>query len=724
MEYLYPCTIIPDLVVNKFKHMFLLQRRSLYAVLFTSLCSLALAGNAAVASGAKTENPDYLNLSPTADQEKASRDIARQLQYAHYRSLKIDGEVSSEVLDNYIKYLDPQRIYFTQSDIDEFENYRYRLDGAIKSGQLDPAFRIYNRFQSRIVGRLGYITGLLDTGVDKLDFKKDEEILIDREEAPWAKTEGELDTLWRKRLKSAILSQRLLGKTDEDISNGLRKRYESQLSRIKQSRSEDVFQAYMNALTNIYDPHTQYFSPRNSENFNINMSLSLEGIGAVLQSDNEHTKVVRLVPAGPADKNGKLKPADRIVGVGQGDKGEIVDVVGWRLEEVVDLIRGPKKSVVRLEVIPATASNDSETRIINIVRDKVDLEDQSAQKHVLNINRGGREYKLGVIDIPTFYADFRAMQAGDPNYRSTTRDVNKLLNELKAEGIDGLIIDLRDNGGGALQEAIQLTGLFIQEGPTVQVRTADNRVRVYDDPDEQIAYTGPLAVMVNRMSASASEIFAAAIQDYGRGVIIGEQTFGKGTVQSVRGLSHGQLKITEAKFYRISGGSTQHKGVTPDVVIPSAIDKSEIGEDALPQALPWDHIDAVAHRRYGNFSPLISDLAKNHDTRMEKNAEYQALLQEIDFLKETKAQKTISLREDIRKQELKKLQDRELAYVNLKRAAKKETQFKNYKEYETYQEEQSAQAPAKKDLDFVARETGEILVDVLTMQQQIADSKS
>ncbi|OZG70154.1 tail-specific protease [Hahella sp. CCB-MM4] len=662
-------------------------------------------------------------LQPTPEQAKASRDIARQLQYAHYRSLKIDGSLSSVVLDNFIKYLDPQRVYFTQGDIDGFEQYRYRLDGAIKSGQLEPAFDIYNQFQERIAGRLTYVIETLDKGLDKLDFSKDETLQIDREKAKWPADEKELDVLWHKRIKNAVLNQRLSGKTDEDIAKSLRKRYESQLNRISQARSEDAFQAYMNVVTNVYDPHTQYFSPRNSENFNINMSLSLEGIGAVLQSDNEFTKVVRLVPAGPADKHGILQPADRIVGVGQGADGDIVDVIGWRLEEVVDLIRGPKKTVVRLEVIPAQASNDNETRVINIVRDRVDLEDQSAQKKILKVNRGGQDYTIGIIDIPTFYANFQAMQAGDPNYRSTTRDVYRLLSELKKENIDGLVIDLRNNGGGALQEAIQLTGLFIQEGPTVQVRTADNRVRVYDDPDDSTAYSGPLAVLVNRMSASASEIFAAAIQDYGRGVIIGDQTFGKGTVQSVRGLSHGQLKITEAKFYRVSGGSTQHKGVIPDILLPSAIDKKEVGEDALPEALPWDQIDPVAHRNYGEVAPLVEALNQHHQERMDKNVEYQALLKEIEFLKTSKMQTEISLNIETRKKELDAIRKEELDYVNLRRKARSEKTFASYDEYEKFQEEQAALPETNKELDFVVKESGEILVDVLTNEPKVATTE-
>lgn len=681
--------------------------------------SLGLLSTSDYASSAAEKPVLVESLAPTPEQESVSRDIARQLQFAHYRAQKLDAEISSQVLDNYLKALDPQKVYLSEEDIKAFEAYRLHLDNAIKTGQLEPAFQIYRAYLDRMNRRLEKTLDLLAKGTEGLTFDAEESLEIDREEAPWAENQVALDNLWEMRIKSAILSQRLTGKKDEDIVSSLVKRYEAQKKRTLQSRSEDVFQTYMNALTNTYDPHTQYFSPRTSENFNINMSLSLEGIGAVLQSDNEFTKVVRLVPAGPADKNGLLQPADRIIGVGQGDNGEIINVNGWRLEEVVDLIRGPKQTVVKLEVIPAKSSDENETRVISIVRDKVKLEDQSAQSEVIKIKRGTQDYRLGVIYLPAFYADFRALQAGDEDARSTTQDVHRLIDKLNKDGIDGLIIDLRNNGGGALQEAISLTGLFIERGPTVQVRTADDRVRVYDDPDSSVAYNGPLAVLVNRLSASASEIFAAAIQDYGRGLIIGEQTFGKGTVQSVRNLSHGQLKITEAKFYRISGGSTQHKGVIPDLEMPSAIDKSEIGEDALPSALPWDQIAPVPFRPFAE-TKLLGDISTLHQTRMEKNPEYQALLKEIDYARSVRDQKELSLNEARRKAELEKARETELTIINTKRIAEGKDSFKNYGEFESWQEDQAARQEKHELIDFFTRESAEILVDTLTLEAQVA----
>jgi len=659
-------------------------------------------------------------LQPTSAQVAASRNVARSLEYGHYRSQRLDENLSSKIFDNYLKNLDNQRLYFLASDIEEFEKYRNRLDVALKSGQLDAAFTIYNRFQTRAVERLQYLLGRLDKGLDTLSLTEKQYILVDREDQPWATSPQALDELWEKRLKSAVLGIKLSGKSLDEARDTLKKRYQSQLNKTLQTKSEDVFQAYMNAFTGVYDPHTQYFSPRVSENFNINMSLSLEGIGAVLQSDNDFTKVVRLVPAGPADKGGQLKPSDKIVGVGQGTDGEIVDVVGWRLEDVVDLIRGPKRSVVRLQVVAAGASNENDTKLISIVRDQVKLEEQAAQKQIIKVKRGEQEYKIGLIDIPTFYADFRGMQAGDPNYRSTTRDVRKLVEELKQEKVDGLIIDLRNNGGGSLQEAISLTGLFIKDGPTVQVKTADQEVRVYEDPDADIVYKGPLAVMVNRMSASASEIFAGAIQDYGRGLILGDQTFGKGTVQSVRNLVHGQLKITEAKFYRISGGSTQHKGVIPDVAFPTMIDTQEIGEDALPEALEWDKIKGVPFDPYGSFESLVNQLNQMHEARMSGSPEFQLLLDEISFIRDNREQKQVSLNEQERVKEKDQLQARQLAIANKRRVLKGEPVFKSFQELEDFEEQRASESPSKlREIDFLSRESGEILVDAIELNQQM-----
>lgn len=665
-------------------------------------------------------------LTPEKAQREASVHIARSLLLSHYRKQDIDRTLSERVFEHYLESLDSQRLYFLQSDIEEFEPYRTRLHGALKTGQLEPGFKVYNRYQERVIKRAVYKIELLKNDLKDMDFENDEFILSDRSELPWAKTEDELRDIWRKRVKSAALSLKLSGKTLEESAKSLRTRYQSQLKRALQTRSEDAFQAYMNAFTTLYDPHTNYFSPRSSENFNINMSLSLEGIGAVLQADNEYTKVVRLIAGGPAQQQGKLRPADRIVGVAQGEDGEMVDVVGWRLDEVVELIRGPKRSTVRLEVIPSEAKVDTETRQIAIVRDKVKLEDQAAKSKMIETERNGMKKRIGVIAIPTFYADFQAMQTGDPNYKSTTRDTLNLLNEMRTEGeLDGLVIDLRGNGGGSLDEANRLTGLFIKEGPTVQIRSANDRIEVLTDPDPELVYGGPLVVLVDRLSASASEIFAGAIQDYDRGLVMGSQTFGKGTVQSVRPLNHGQLKITQAKFYRISGASTQHKGVIPDIQIPDVVDRTKVGEDALDHALPWDSIAAADYSAIYNIEDIEPLLNKRHQERFEKNEEFKVLLEEIALLEKQRNQDHVSLKRTTREQEIKEAEQEQLALENKRRVLEGKKPYPNFDAWEDDVEKQAGETRSEElEIDFIVDESVEVLLDYIeaTAQASIAQA--
>lgn len=667
------------------------------------------------------ESLTYEPVAPTIDQARANILIARQLQFTHFRDLGISDELSGDVFDAYLEYLDGQRIYLTQQDLNKINRVKGQLGAALKTGQLQPGFDIYNLVQQRVIERLQFALDLINDGVAELDFSVDESILLDRAEAEWEADTKALDSLWVKRIKNAVLAQRLNGTDDEAIEENLRRRYEGQLKRAYQARSEDAFQAYMNAFTGMWDPHTSYFSPRTSENFNINMSLSLEGIGAVLQSDNEYTKVVRLVPGGPASKQGQLQPADRIVSVAQDDK-KPVNVIGWRLDEVVDLIRGPRNSVVSLEVIPANASDETITKTIAIKRDEVKLEEQSASKDIIELERGGEDYTVGVITIPTFYADFQAMQAGDPNYKSTTRDVRNLITELEQEdGVDGLVVDLRNNGGGALHEANDLVGLFIDKGPTVQIRNANNDVQILNDEDPSVSYDGPLVVLTNRMSASASEIFAGAIQDYGRGLVVGSQTFGKGTVQAVRPLNHGQLKITQSKFYRVSGGSTQHKGVIPDIEIPSRIDNDRIGENALDHALPWDQIEAVPHNRYFDFSGIIDELRDRHEARFSDSPEFSLLQQEINFLKEQRNLDSVSLNFNTRKNQHDQIERTRLNIANARRELRGEEPFATLEDLEDWQDQQAAELDNTDDeLDFVIREGGHIMADMLELDRQMA----
>ncbi|MEK9822240.1 MAG: carboxy terminal-processing peptidase [Gammaproteobacteria bacterium] len=635
----------------------------LAGVLSTSLATVFADQTLASVPAAQTR------LAPMPVHVTTPQIIVDALASRHSVPTVLDDNLSSKIYDTYISDLDPSKSYFLASDIAEFEKYRYTMDNALRGGNLKPAFEIFNRYHERVIARFHNVVARLNAGIDQFDFTIDESLNVDRENLPWATSNEELDDLWRKRLKDAILNLKLTDKEPEKIQELLVKRFKNRLTRAKQTNSEDVYQLYMNSFTKTYDPHTQYFSPRTSENFNINMSLSLEGIGAVLQLEDEYTKVVSLVPAGPADKTGQLKPNDKIIAVGQGEDGEMVDVIGWRLDEVVQLIRGKKDTIVRLDVIPAKQTDASASKVINITRNKVELEEQSAQSEIIEIEQFGAVRKIGVIDIPTFYVDFRAMQKGDRNYRSTTRDVKRLIRELTAEQVDGIVIDLRDNGGGSLQEAKTLTGLFIDRGPTVQIRSKSNRVDILDDRDISVIYDGPLAVLVNRLSASASEIFAGAIQDYERGVIIGTQTFGKGTVQSLLPLNRGQLKMTQAKFYRISGESTQERGIIPDVIYPSSYDPENIGESTLEDPLPWDKINATSYRSKSSIDEYVPELRWLHQDRISDNADFNYLKDAFAYRKARSEEDVISLSEARRRQEQADREAFWLALENTKRAA-------------------------------------------------------
>jgi len=607
-------------------------------------------------------------LSPTEIQERTTKNILDALREQHYVDQVLDDEVSGEVFDGYIDDLDPSKSYFTQSDLDALSTYRFELDNALRRSDLAPAFAIFNRYQAKVTARFAWVVARLREGVDQFDFSIAESLELDRTEQPFAATETELDELWRKRIKNDVLNLKLAGKPLEDIQTLLDKRYSSRLNRLQKTNADDVYQLFMNALTKTYDPHTQYFSPITSENFNINMSLSLEGIGALLQTEDEYTKVVSLVPAGPAEKSKQLKPNDRIIAVGQEDE-ELVDIIGWRVDDVVQLIRGKRDTTVQLQILPAGSSDLASAKVIRIVRKKVELEEQSAQAEVVEIEQFGSKTRVGVIDIPTFYVDFKAMQEGDPNFRSTTRDVKRLLGELEAEGVDGVVIDLRDNGGGSLQEAKTLTGLFIDRGPTVQIRSKANRVDVLSDRDVRTAYRGPLAVLVNRLSASASEIFAGAIQDYQRGVVIGTQTFGKGTVQTLQPLDHGQLKMTQAKFYRISGDSTQHRGIIPDLQYPDDYDPEAIGESTLDAPLPWDQIRPTFYRTKGDLQPLLPELISRHQARMAKDPEFNYVSSAFAYRQSRADDTQLSLREADRIKEREENETFWLSLMNNKREA-------------------------------------------------------
>lgn len=676
------------------------------------LGSLALGGNAAAAN-------KWNSLQPDRDEIVASLNVVELLKRHHYSKPPLDDARSVIIYDSYIKLLDPARSYFTAADIAEFDKWKTQFDDFLKSGNLDPGFTIYKRYLDRVKQRLDFALAELNKGVEKMDFTAKETLLIDRKDAPWLKDQAALDDLWRKRVKDEVLRQKIAGKEPKQIQETLTKRYKNQLARLDQTRAEDIFQAYINTFAQSYDPHTNYLSPDNAENFDINMSLSLEGIGAVLQSDNDQVKIVRLVPAGPAAKTKQVAPADKIIGVAQGNK-EMVDVVGWRLDEVVKLIRGPKGSVVRLEVIPASnAPSDQTSKIVSITREAVKLEEQAAKKSVLKLKQDGRDYKLGIIEIPAFYLDFKAYRAGDPEYKSTTRDVKKLLTELQKEKVDGVVIDLRNNGGGSLQEATELTSLFIEKGPTVLVRNSDGRVDVLEDENPGAFYKGPLALLVNRLSASASEIFAGAMQDYHRALIIGGQTFGKGTVQTIQPLNHGELKLTLAKFYRVSGQSTQHQGVLPDIDYPSIIDTKEIGESALPEAMPWDTIRPVVKPAADPFKPFLAQLKAQHEARSDKDAEFTYIRDRLALTQKLMNEKTVSLNEQDRRARHDEIEAKQLALENTRRKAKGEEPLKELKK----EDEDALPAEdenTKPEDDAYLAETGRILIDYLSASSKVA----
>ncbi|MBO9491394.1 carboxy terminal-processing peptidase [Endozoicomonas sp. G2_1] len=596
-------------------------------------------------------------LAPETQHAISSKRITARFTRDHYKKFDIDDQLSSQIFDRYIKSLDYSRNVFLKSDVDSFEQYRDDFDTVVSRGKLQVAYDIYNINMQRRLERYQYAISLLEK---PFDFDKDEVYAYDREEAAWPTSVAELNELWRLKVKYDALNLTLAGKEWPKVKEVLTKRYNYAIKRLKQNESEDVFQIVMNSFARVVEPHTSYLSPRNAERFQMEMNLELEGIGAVLRAEDDYTVIQSVVNGGPADKSNDLKPKDRIVGVSQ-DDGDFEDVIGWRLDDVVDLIKGPKGSKVRLQVLPADADDDASIKIVSIVRDKIKLEDRAAKSEVYYENEGTADSrKLGVIEIPGFY-------------NNLSRDVKKEIDKLKEEHVDGIIVDLRGNGGGSLNEAILLTGLFIDKGPVVQVRDTAQRVRQQADRDGIVYYDGPLTVMVDRYSASASEIFSAAIQDYGRGVIIGEHTFGKGTVQQHRPLKRvydlyendlGSIQYTIAKFYRINGGSTQHKGVLPDIEFPSAIDPEEWGESKEENALPWDQVRKANYRELGDLSKDIEYLTGLYQERIKNNTEFGYLLEDIAEYQAEKDDKTISLNLAERKKKQESRKAKRLARAN------------------------------------------------------------
>lgn len=589
-------------------------------------------------------------LQATTVQEEAEKYIGRYLRQYHFRKIPVNDSLSREVLARYLDELDKSRSYFLQDDIDDFRRkYDKSIDDQFLAGSAEAGFAVYNRFLELARKKLDYSLTLLDTA--EFDFTRKESYALNRDEGSWPADMEELYDLWRKEVKYQLLTLQHSGEAPDSSVQVLRKRYSNRLSVLQQQNAEDAFRIYANVLTTSFDPHTNYLSPMDFENFQIDMSRSLEGIGAKLQLENEYTVVNEVIPGGPAFKEGTLKKGDRIIGVGQGESGQIQDIVGWRINDVVHLIRGNKGSTVRLRILPVSQGGQGPPRLIRIVRDEVTLEEQAAKKSLLEKN-GAR---IGVVTLPSFYLDFEGQKQNKPDFKSTSRDVARIVEELKAEGIDGLILDLRNNGGGALDEAVKLTGLFIPEGPVVQIRNSQGGRMVLADEDPSVLYDGPLVVLVNRFSASASEIFAAAIQDYGRGIVIGGRTFGKGTVQSIMSIKRpfnffyksedlGQLKLTVAKFYRISGESTQHLGVTPDFVFPSVIDSEVVGEDTYSSSLPWDKIAPADYRTLSYMDNAgVETLRQDFLAGLASDSLYADYIGELTMLKEFRKRDAVSL---------------------------------------------------------------------------------
>lgn len=599
------------------------------------------------------------SLVPSDEHRDATAVVLQLMKRYHYSRVAVDDELSEQIFDRYLESLDPQKSFFLASDIEEFEEYRREFDDALRTGRLNPVFDIFKRYRVRVEERALFARALLK---QEFDFTVDESYTFNREDEQWPQSQKDIDELWRKRVKNDVLNLRLAEQSQDELVETLEERYERMSRRVSQFAVNEVFQLFINAYTMSVEPHTSYFSPRTSENFNINMSLSLEGIGAALSTEDEYTVVQRIIPGGPAAVSEKLSADDRIVGVGQGLDEDVVDVVSWPLSDVVDLIRGPKGSTVRLKVLPVGEAAGSPPILITLVRDKIKLEEQAAKSSIVDIPGKEGVRRFGVIDLPTFYLDGAARAQGQADFRSTTRDVKRLLEELTTTdgGVDGIIVDLRGNGGGALLEATQLTGLFIKSGPVVQIQNSSGELGAEIDEDATIAYDGPLAVLVDRHSASASEIFAGAIQDYGRGVVVGEPTFGKGTVQSVAPLDRegklGQLKITVAQFFRVNGESTQHRGVIPDVLFPTALESDAQGERGLDNALPWAEVAATKYDAWSTEKTSYTGLQKRHESRYRDNELFDVLIDVLEEQREARAERSVTLVEKVRKDEIAELQ--------------------------------------------------------------------
>ncbi len=620
---------------------------------------------------------DRAPIDPASVHGRTALDLTEQLARSHLRGIDLDDETSSILFDRYLEALDPSRAFFLEADIQAFETYRHTLDDFVQDEDTSPAFEIFNTLINRQAARFEWLIERIESRWNEFDFATDETLLIDRSEAPWAASIEALDAVWDRRLRATIIDGKLAGESDEDIQNRLLKRYRNSLASLSRYNAQDVFSVFVNAYASWLDPHTAYLSPPAFENFHINMSQSLEGIGAVLSEEEDHVRIQRVLPGSPASKSGKLLPNTSILAVGQGADGAFIDVVGWRIDDVVKLIRGPRDSIVRLKVRAPQVEVQTEPLEVLIVRNRIELEEQVATGELIEFEHAGRTQRMGIIEVSSFYADYE-------HNRTSSGDVERLVAELALKGAEGLVIDLRNNGGGLLQEANRLAGLFIDEGPIVQVKQQRKRPYTHFDRERGSIWDGPLAVLVNRLSASASEIFAAAIQDYGRGIIIGEHTFGKGTIQELVPLDHGQIKLTQGKFYRISGMSTQHDGVTPDIEFPQSFDPEEVGESARETALPSDSIDRATYSRSRQVEALAPILRDSHQQRSQADPDFLYIKDMASLARELKGRTHLSLNLETRRSEKEAIDARRLEIENRLRIAKEEAPLANLDElYDT-----------------------------------------
>lgn len=662
-------------------------------------------------------------LHPTEEQQQTANVIVKVIDKYHYKDVVLDDTMSKDILKRFFDALDPNRSFFLANDIRRFSIYEDKLDDYLSNARIEPAFEIFRTYRQRVGEAIAYTQKLLE---GEFDFTIDESYQFEREDEPWPQTRTELNDLWRKRVKNDFLNLKLTDKPDAEIRKTLRARYARLESRVQQFDANDVFQTFINAYTLSLEPHTSYMSPSTSENFDISMSLSLEGIGAVLKDEDGYTVVQKTVIGGPAELSNLLQAGDRIIGVGQGLDGEIIDIVGWRLQDVVEQIRGPKGSVVRLEILPKGGKNEADPETITLVRNKIKLEEQAAKSYIIDGLEGMDKYKIGIIEVPTFYRDFAAESRGDEDFRSTTRDVRNLLRDLKQQDVAGIVIDLRENGGGSLSEATELTGLFIETGPVVQIKDAFGKVEVERDPDADIAYSGPLAVLVDRNSASASEIFAGAIQDYKRGIVIGEPTFGKGTVQTLVDLGRfvpgrkkdlGRLRLTMAQFFRINGGSTQHRGVVPDILFPTASFSDDYGERSLDNALPWAQIEPATYQIRGKAT--LPRLMESHLNRISHDPGFEMLVDREKRFEDMDERTEVSLLESTRRDEWDKREKERLLHKNRFRVSQGLEIIKlDHDAKVTGEDEESEESEATHRIEL--NEAARILVDSIRLQAPVA----